>query len=95
VAAPPDEVLTLAEAAAYLRVSTEDVVRLVATQGLPGRQVGTDWRFLRTAIQQWLSTPSARPGLLSQVGALEEDPYREEMLEEIYRRRGRPETEEG
>jgi excisionase family DNA binding protein len=41
------EVLTLAEAAAYLRFSEEDVVRLVHEQGLPGRRLDREWRFLR------------------------------------------------
>src|SRR5437867_3705060 len=40
------EVLTLAEAAAYLRVSEADVVRLAQQQDLPGRLIGTEWRFL-------------------------------------------------
>src|SRR5437016_1716786 len=40
------EILTLPEAAAYLRVGEQDVLRMVHDQGLPGRQVGTEWRFL-------------------------------------------------
>jgi excisionase family DNA binding protein len=91
----PGDVLTLAEAAAYLRIPAEDVVRLLASEGLPGRRVGKEWRFLKTAIQQWLSTPPARPSLLDQIGAARDDPYLEDMLKEIYRRRGRPETEDG
>jgi hypothetical protein len=38
------EVLTLAEAAAYLRVPATDVLHMVGAQGLPGRQFGTEWR---------------------------------------------------
>src|SRR5262245_18542875 len=41
------EVLTLAETAAYLRAAEQDVLRLVREQGLPGRMVGDDWRFLK------------------------------------------------
>jgi hypothetical protein len=33
--------------------------------------------------------------LLQQAGSWKDDPYLDEMLEEIYRRRGRPMTEEG
>ena len=40
------EVLTLAEAAAYLRLAEKDLVRLVCEQGLPGRRLGHEWRFL-------------------------------------------------
>ncbi len=91
----PAEVLTLADAAAYLRVSAEQVLRLVREQSLPGRQVGPDWRFLKAAIQDWLKSGPAKKWLLEHAGALKDDPYLEEMLKEIYRRRGRPETEEG
>ena len=53
---PGGEVLTLVEAAAYLRVSEAAVFQAVSSQGLPGKQVGTEWRFFKGAIQQWLST---------------------------------------
>jgi excisionase family DNA binding protein len=87
------EVLTLAEAARYLRVAEEDVLQMVGLQGLPGRKIGDDWRFLKAALQSWLSTAPAKKGLLGQIGALQDDPYKEELLKEIYARRGRPETE--
>jgi excisionase family DNA binding protein len=96
--APPGEVLTLAEAAAYLRFSEEEVVRLVEEQGLPARRLAKDWRFLKAAIQQWLSTPPPRGSKEAQravIGSWKDDPYLEDMLEEIYRRRGRPITEDG
>src|SRR5205823_4609521 len=38
---PAGEVLTLAEAAAYLRLPEDEVVRLVNQQELPGRYTGT------------------------------------------------------
>ncbi len=96
-AIPPEsvEVFDLAEAAGYLRVAPDDVLRMVASHGLPGRQFGADWRFLKAALQQWLSVPP--PVVTKQsfwdthFGALKDDPYREEILAEIYRRRGRPE----
>lgn len=58
-APPAAEVLTLAEAAAYLRVAPEEVVSKVSTEGLPGRRFGAEWRFFKTALQAWLSTPPA------------------------------------
>jgi excisionase family DNA binding protein len=88
--------LTLTEAAAYLRVSEAEVVRLVQQQDLPGRLLGTDWRFLKSALQDWLRTPPRRgtkEAILSVAGAWKDDPYLEEELKEIYRRRGRPMTE--
>lgn len=94
--APPGEVLTLAETAAYLRATEQDVLRLVQEQGFPGRKVGDDWRFLQAAVKGWLGTPAGAGANFWQAhfGSSEEDPYRDEMLKEIYRRRGRPETDE-
>jgi excisionase family DNA binding protein len=90
------EVLTLAEAAAYLRVGEAEILRAVRDQGLPARQIGPDWRFLKPALQDWLKAASRmNQGLLAHLGAVRNDPYLEEMLKEIYQRRGRPETEEG
>ncbi len=92
------EVFTLPEAAGYLRLSEADVLRLVHEQGMPARQLGMEWRFLKAAIQEWLRTgpppAGSREALLSLAGAWKDDPYVEEELKEIYRRRGRPMTEE-
>jgi excisionase family DNA binding protein len=91
------EVLTLHEAAAYLRLPEASVRRLVMEQGLPARQSGDEWRFLKRAIESWLSTPCIRESkkdIWSVAGSLKDDPYLEEMLKEIDRMRGRPTTEE-
>jgi excisionase family DNA binding protein len=90
-------VLTLGEAATYLRLPEADVLRLVEEQALPARQLGKEWRFLKSAIQAWLSTPRTKnnqQGIWAAAGALKDDPYLEEMLKEIDRMRGRPLTEE-
>jgi excisionase family DNA binding protein len=89
------EVLTLAEAAAFLRVEADDLVRLVGLQGLPARKIGTEWRFLKSALQDWLRTTVPRPSkeaLLSVIGSWKDDPELDEILKEIYKRRGRPMT---
>jgi excisionase family DNA binding protein len=95
---PPGEVLTLAEAAAYLRLPEADVVGLVHSQDLPGRFVGHEWRFLKSAIQEWLSKPPpkySKEAQMSVAGLLKDDSDLIPMVEEIYRRRGRPITEDG
>jgi excisionase family DNA binding protein len=94
----PGEVLTLTEAAAYLRLPEEEVVRLAEMQDLPGRLAGTEWRFLKTAIQQWLSTSALRSNKeawIALAGSCKDDPDLEGIVEEAYRRRGRPITEDG
>jgi excisionase family DNA binding protein len=96
----PGEVLTLVEAAAYLRLSEAAVISAIHSQGLPGRLIGGEWRFLKPAIQQWLSTgsPNAetrKAAILAASGTFRDDPDLLPLVEEIYRRRGRPITEDG
>ena len=88
------EVLTLAEAAAYLRVPEAELAEMVGSQGLPGRRIGAEWRFSRAAIQDWLRRPSMKESALQAAGSWKDDPYLDDMLKEIYQRRGRPMTEE-
>jgi len=90
------EVLTLNEAAAYLRVPETEVLRLVQLQELPGRQIGDEWRFLRAGLQEWLRTPARKSGkeaLLALAGAWKDDPDIEHIVREVHRRRGRPTPE--
>jgi excisionase family DNA binding protein len=71
------EVLTLAEAAAYLRVPEAEVARMVGPRGLPGRLIGSEWRFSRTAVNPWLQTPpvrSTKEFLLALTGVGKGDP---------------------
>jgi excisionase family DNA binding protein len=89
------EVLTLEEAAAFLRVSPDAVMRLVVQQALPGRQIEGQWRFLRAALADWLREKSGKAVLLSQVGTLAQDESLPEVRATIYRDRGRSEAEEG
>jgi excisionase family DNA binding protein len=92
------DVLTLAEAAAYLRISEDEVKNLVRYQDLPARILGEQWRFLKAAINDWLRMPmkpGSREAVMSVIGAWKDDPYLEEELKEIYRKRGRPMTEDG
>ena len=92
VALPSADVLTLPEAAAYLRVSESELLQLITDQALPGRQFGGQWRFLKSAIQDWLRTPperGSREAVLSTIGAWKGDP---EMVAEtmaIYDKRRR------
>jgi len=48
------EVLTLEEAAAFLRVR-EDALLALATEGaIPARKIGEEWRFLKEGLGDWL-----------------------------------------
>ncbi len=88
------EVLTLDEAARYLRVSPQEVDHLATRGDLPAKKIGEQWRFSRSAITAWLGEPARKNFWDVHAGALKDDPYRDEMLREIYRQRGRPMTED-
>jgi excisionase family DNA binding protein len=89
------EVLTLEEAAFFLRVSPDAVLRLIVQQALPAREIEGEWRFLRAALADWLRERSGKAVLLSQVGAFADDESLPAIRAAIYKERGRPEAEEG
>ena len=77
-----------------------EVVGLVHSQGLPGRCTAGEWRFLKAAIQHWLATASPtwetrKAAILELAGKYKDDPDLEQIVEDAYRRRGRPITERG
>jgi nitrogen PTS system EIIA component len=61
-----DEILTIEEVAAYLRVSERTVYDWASKGELPGGKLGTSWRFRRSDIERWvndrLSAPGGGPG---------------------------------
>ena len=132
------EVLTLAEAAAFLRVPEAVLEQLAARQVVPARKLGEEWRFLKQGLRDWLrqgpapderSAPASpwwfeypavelllaavegrllqkltaagplaadqdrKQRLLDLAGKWKGDPTLEEMLGDIYKRRGRPMAE--
>ena len=88
------EVLTLEEAAAYLRVSPQQVDELATRHDLPARKIGEQWRFHRSALVDWLCQSSPKERLMRHAGAGKDDPYRDEMLRTIYQNRGQPMAED-
>lgn len=48
------EILTLEQAARFLQVSTRTIQRMVKDGRLPGRQVGSQWRFDREQLRAWV-----------------------------------------
>ena len=51
---PMDTLMTIDEVAAYLRLSKDTVYRMAQTGRIPGSKVGTQWRFRRGDVDQWL-----------------------------------------
>jgi excisionase family DNA binding protein len=50
----PEDVLTAEEAADLLRSDVATVTAMAEDGTLPGRKVGDDWRFARSALMRWL-----------------------------------------
>lgn len=57
-----DEVLSVEEAAELLKVPAATVRREARAGNLPGRHVGKQWRFARSALIDWLRGEVEGPG---------------------------------
>ncbi len=80
-------VLTLEETAAYLRLSPEVVAQEAIAGNIPGQQVNNTWRFLKTAIDDWLQNRDQRAVLLRQAGVFANDKTLVELQAQIDRDR--------
>lgn len=49
-----DEILTLREVAAYLKLAEKTAYRLASEGKLPGFKVGGSWRFKREDLDVWI-----------------------------------------
>ncbi|HUE73203.1 MAG TPA: helix-turn-helix domain-containing protein [Pirellulaceae bacterium] len=83
------DVLTLEEAAAFLRVSPQAIEELADGRRLPARRVAGHWRFLKSALEDWLRSSTGQERMLSQVGALANDPYLQRVRAAIAKGRRR------
>ena len=55
------DVLTLREAAAFLRLSERSLYELARTQRLPAAQIGGKWLFPRRQLERWLAAQAEMP----------------------------------
>lgn len=53
-----DEIMTVREVAAYLKIKEKTAYRLASEGRIPGFKVGGSWRFRRKDIESWISTQS-------------------------------------
>ncbi len=53
-------VLTLAEVAAYLKVTERTIYRLAGAKKIPAFKVGGTWRFRATDIDGWIADQSKK-----------------------------------
>lgn len=84
-----DEVLTLAEAAALLRVAPDAMEAAIPQEDVPARRVGGEWRFSKLAILHWLRREQpARSNPLAAFGLMKDVLGMDEFLAEIDAQRG-------
>ena len=50
-----DEILTLKEVAAYLKLAEKTAYKLAAEGKLPGFKVGGSWRFKKEDVESWIN----------------------------------------
>ncbi len=57
-----DQILTVPMLAEYLLCHPSTIYRLLKNKRIPGFRVGSDWRFRRSAIDQWLNKATIASG---------------------------------
>ena len=50
-----NNVMTLEELAAFLKVSPSTVYRLLKKHKIPAFKMGSDWRFNQESVEQWIA----------------------------------------
>lgn len=87
---PKHPVLTLDEAAKFLRIKKNMLLKLAEGGQVPSRKVGDVWRFLHSALEDWLhGKPTSKEIFLSQAGAFKDDETLMPMVKEIYKARAK------
>src|SRR5689334_14795188 len=56
----PPEVMNAEQAGQFLQIEEKVVIELAEAGKLPGRKLGTAWRFSRAALVTWLAGPEKR-----------------------------------
>ena len=55
---PQDKWLTIEELSGYLKMSRSKLYQMAQKGELPGSKIGTQWRFDRNRIDEWMDTRS-------------------------------------
>ena len=50
-----DQIMTIKEIAAYLKVTEKTIYRLAINSKVPAFKVGGSWRFRKAEVDQWIS----------------------------------------
>jgi len=89
-------VMTLEEAARYLRLPKIKIAQLAAEGIIPARRIGDAWRFLKSAVDDWLQPhKNSWEMMREQIGVFAHDETLPALRKTIYQARGRPEVDNG
>jgi excisionase family DNA binding protein len=50
-----EEIMTISSLALYLHCSHSFIYRLLKKKQIPAFKIGSDWRFFRAAIDEWIA----------------------------------------
>ena len=66
-----DEMLTIEQLAAFLKLKPQTIYKWAQSGKLPGAKFGKEWRFRRSAIEKWIDSqiPPVADNLTSESGA--------------------------
>ncbi|MHB1155875.1 MAG: helix-turn-helix domain-containing protein [Phycisphaerales bacterium] len=56
-----EEIMTMDELAAYLKISKSTLYKLATEDKLPGHKIGKRWRFHKDAVDEWVKR-GIKPG---------------------------------
>lgn len=93
-----EHVLTLAEAAAFLRVTEAALADKTAAGEVPAQKIGGEWRFLERALVDWLyaagpvngasrAEPGSKEAVLKVIGIFRDDDDLDARLADLRTRR--------
>lgn len=51
---PGNDILTLEEVAAYLRLTPQTIYKWAQERRIPGVKLGKEWRFRKSILDRWL-----------------------------------------
>ena len=93
----PDDILTLAQTAAWFGADEAVLRKQAEEDGIPARRLGDEWYFSRAAIQEWfrssfvekprpaevIDAVTSKRNLLASAGAFKDDPDFDDFLANI------------
>lgn len=56
----PKQAMTAAEACEFLQITKPTLYKFARIGDIPGRKIGTEWRFSKAALEKWLSESDSK-----------------------------------